>query len=369
MKYRGEADYRHGSAANLGILLVNLGTPDAPTPVASRRYLAEFLWDPRVVETPRLLWWLILHVIILRVRPGRSAKLYQKIWQAEGSPLLVISQKQREALERRMKPQFKGKVHVVLAMRYGNPSIAAGLKQLQRVGIRRLLVFPLYPQYSATTTASTFDAVTEVLRRWRWLPEVRFINGYCDDTAYINAIVTRIKHHWATQGRGKLLLFSYHGLPKRYHLQGDPYHCECHKTARMAAEALNLEANQWQVCFQSRFGREEWLKPYTDHLLKKLPEAGITSVDVMCPGFAADCLETLEEIAGQNRELFLRSGGKRFSYIPATNDSSEHIDALTKLILRHMQGWPEISPESDYGKVEQASEQSRKRALALGAKQ
>ncbi len=369
MKYRGEAYYRHGSAAQSGVLLVNLGTPDAPTPVALRRYLAEFLWDPRVVETPRLLWWFILNVIILRVRPARSAKLYQKVWQTEGSPLLVISQRQRDALDRYMKRRFKDKVNVVLAMRYGNPSIAAGLKQLQKAGTRRLLVVPLYPQYSATTTASTFDAVTDVLKRWRWLPEVRFINGYCDDAAYINALVAKIIHHWATHGRGKLLLFSYHGLPKRYHLQGDPYHCECHKTARMAAEALNLEANQWRVCFQSRFGREEWLKPYTDQLLKKLPEKGIETVDVVCPGFAADCLETLEEIAGQNRELFLRSGGKRFSYITAMNDSPEHIDALNKLILRHMQGWPEISPELDYDKVEQALEKSRQCALALGAKQ
>lgn len=369
MKYLGEAEYRHGSTAPMGILLVNLGTPDAPTAVALRRYLAEFLWDPRVVEMPRSLWWIVLHAIILRVRPARSARLYQKVWQAEGSPLLVISQKQCDALERRMKQQFENKVNIVLAMRYGNPSISAGMRELQKAGVRRLLVVPLYPQYSATTTASTFDAVVDVLKRWRWLPEVRFINGYCDDAAYINALVTRIKHHWTMQERAKILLFSYHGLPERYHLQGDPYHCQCHKTARLVAEALVLEDNQWRVSFQSRFGREEWLKPYTDGLLKKLPEEDLKSVDVVCPGFAADCLETLEEIAGQNQQLFLRAGGERFSYISALNDMPEHIDALSKLILRHMQGWPEASSEWDQARIDEAGAKSRHRALALGAKQ
>ncbi len=367
MEYQGEVDYRHGSASSTGILLVNLGTPDAPTPAAVRRYLAEFLWDPRVVEIPRLLWWILLHTFVLRVRPSRSAKLYQKVWQAQGSPLMVISQRQRDRLVHRIKQQLGDGVNVVLAMRYGNPSIVAGLKQLQQQAVRRLLVAPLYPQYSATTTASTFDAVAEVLKRWRWIPEVRFINGYHDDAAYIAAIATSIQRHWSTHGQGKLLLFSYHGLPKRCHLQGDPYFCECHKTARLVAASLALDENQWRVSFQSRFGSEEWLKPYTDHLLKKLPQENIRSVDVVCPGFAADCLETLEEIAGQNREFFLQAGGEAFNYIPALNDLPEHIEALTALILRHLCGWDGVGSEQDKNKMNKALIQSKQRALALGA--
>jgi ferrochelatase len=367
MKYKGLSDYSHGSKECLGILLVNLGTPDAPTRPALRRYLAEFLWDPRVVEMPRALWWPILNLIILNFRPAKSAKLYREVWTSGGSPLLVISKQQRDAIARRMQERFQGRVEVALTMRYGNPSIASGLEQLQAAGARRLLILPLYPQYSAPTTASTFDAVADVLKTWRWLPEVRFVNDYCDDSAYIDSMVTRIRQFWESHDRAELLLFSYHGLPRRYLELGDPYHCQCHKTARLIAETLGLNEDQWRTSFQSRFGREEWLKPYTDETLRRLAQEGLQSVDVFCPGFSADCLETLEEIAMQNRDLFLESGGKRFNYIPALNDMPEHIEALTSLILRHAAGWPEVSSQWDQERVEETRAASRKYAIACGA--
>ena len=369
MKYLGESNFEHGSKEQIGVLLTNLGTPDAPTPKALRRYLAEFLWDPRVVETPRWIWWLILHVIILNIRPAKSAKVYRKIWRDTGSPLLTISHSQREALAKTLKIQANGGVEVVLAMRYGSPSIQSGLKALRDMGARRLLIVPLYPQYCAATTASTVDAFTEILKTWRWIPEIRFINGYCDDAGYINTAAKRINDHWAAHGRGDLLLFSYHGIPKRYFLAGDPYHCQCHKTARLVAQALGLNDNEWQLSFQSRFGREEWLKPYTDHVLEQLPSQHVKAVDMFCPGFAADCLETLEENNMQNRDLFLKAGGEKFNYIPALNDMPEHIDALTQLIMRHLQGWPEVRPDYDQAQVEQALAESKRRALAMGAKQ
>lgn len=344
MKYKGLSEYSHGSEQRLGVLLVNLGTPDTPTPAALRRYLGEFLWDPRVVEMPRALWWPILNLIILNVRPSKSAKLYRRIWTPEGSPLLVISKRQHSAIAKRLQERVPGPVVTALAMRYGNPSIASGLQHLQAAGARRLLVLPLYPQYSATTTGSTFDAVSDVLKTWRWLPELRFVNDYCDNSGYLDSITAHLKQFWQTKGRGKLLLFSYHGLPRRYLELGDPYFCQCHKTARLVAEALDLNEDQWRVSFQSRFGREEWLQPYTDETLKRLAQEGCRSLDVFCPGFSADCLETLEEIAMQNREVFLQAGGENFSYIPALNDIPEHIEALTELILRHSAGWPEMSP-------------------------
>ncbi len=366
--YIGESAYRHGAEARAGVLLVNLGTPDAPTPRAVRRYLAEFLWDPRVIEWPRPLWWLILHGVILRIRPARSAKLYGKVWTEQGSPLLVISRRQAHALQQELNQRFSGPVEVALAMRYGNPSIARGLNELRRQGVRRLLVLPLYPQYSATTTGSTFDALARELRTWRWLPELRFVSHYADDTGYIDATATRIRQYWESHGRGEHLLFSFHGIPKRYLLSGDPYHCECHQTARLLAQALNLSDGEWQVCFQSRFGQEEWLQPYTDEVLSKLPGRGVRSVDIHCPGFAADCLETLEEIAGQSREPFIAAGGERLSYIPALNDMPEHMRALSDIVMRHTQGWPEVSADWNQAEVAQASEDARRRAEAMSAR-
>lgn len=365
--YRGERDYAHDSAPCLGVLVTNLGTPDAPTPSALRRYLGEFLADPRVVEFPRALWWLILHGIILRVRPRRAAHAYQSIWTEAGSPLLAHAREQTAALQAALSARLPGPVHVALAMRYGQPAIAEGLDALRRAGARRVLMLPLYPQYSASTTASTFDAVADELKTWRWIPELRMVTHYHDEPAYITALAESIRRYRAQHGTGNKLLFSFHGLPKRYLLEGDPYHCQCHKTARLVASALDLDTDEWQVVFQSRFGREEWLKPYADHTLRSLGEAGLSRVDVVCPGFSADCLETLEEMAVQNRTLFLDAGGQDYHYIPALNAEPDHIAMLAGLVERHVQGWPEAEPGYDSEAVVRAQHDSQQRARALGA--
>jgi ferrochelatase len=366
-RYLGESDYRHGAAESLGVLLVNLGTPEAATPDALRKYLGEFLWDPRVVEGPRWLWWLILHGLVLRLRPKRSAAAYRKVWREDGSPLMVFSVRQAAALQTSLNAELPGSVQVQLVMRYGHPSVASGLEALRRKGARRLLVLPLYPQYSATTTASVFDAVTEVLRRTRWIPEVRFINQYMDELDYIRAVADSIREAWESHGRGDRLMFSFHGIPKRNLLAGDPYHCQCQRTARRVAEALGLNKDQWVVAFQSRFGRAEWLKPYADKTLVELAKKGVKQIDVACPGFSADCLETLEEVAQQNREIFLAAGGTELSYINALNDRPDHIRMLTKLVKRHTQGWPEASAEWNAHQIAERGQQSRARALAMGA--
>jgi ferrochelatase len=367
MRYIGDSDYAHGSPEGLGVLLTNLGTPDAPTRAALRRYLKEFLWDPRVVEVPRPIWWLILNGIILNIRPARSAEAYATVWTDEGSPLLAIARRQTEAFRKALESRASGPVQVALAMRYGNPSIESGLEELRRGGARRILILPLYPQYSGATTGSTFDAVADVLKRWRWVPELRFVNHYHDDPGYIAAMAERIRTHWAQHGRGERLLFSFHGVPKRYLLAGDPYHCQCHKTARLIAESLQLPDSAWELAFQSRFGREEWLRPYTDERVKALGAEGRKRIDVCCPGFSADCLETLEEIAVQNHEFFVEAGGEHLEYIPALNDQPAHIQALADLAVRHMAGWPELSTHWDQEAVNQARSRSRERALAMGA--
>jgi len=322
-----------------GVLLSNLGTPAAPTAGALRRFLREFLWDPRVVEWPRPLWWLLLGGVILPLRPRRSARLYRRIWTAEGSPLLVHSRRQAAAFEEAMRGRAEGALAVELGMRYGVPSIHDALVALRRRGCQRILLLPLYPQYCAATSGSTFDAVAETLKQWRWVPELRTVNHYHDDLGYIGALAASVRECWQREGPPDKLLISFHGLPLRYFLAGDPYPCQCRKTARLLAEALELPGDRWQVSFQSRFGREEWLKPSTDQTLKELAGAGTGRVDVICPGFAADCLETLEEIAITNREIFYRAGGQRFRYIPALNDRPEHIQALAALAERHLQGW------------------------------
>ena len=358
--------FTHDQPACTGGLLTNLGTPDAPTAAALRRYLAEFLWDSRVVEIPRLPWWLILHGIILRLRPARSARKYELIWTPEGSPLLAISRRQAAAVAAALADRHPGPIRVALGMRYGHPSLAAALAELRAAGAQRLLVLPLYPQYSATTVASTFDAVTAELRTWRWLPELRVITHYHDDPGYLDALAASIRTARAERP-GERLLFSFHGLPKRNLLAGDPYHCQCLKTARRVAERLELQAEQWAVAFQSRFGRAEWLQPYTDALLAEWAKAGVKSVDVICPGFAADCLETLEEIAIENRQAFLDAGGERYRYIPALNDAPAHIDALADLIDRHAAGWPELDAARDANAVAAERANRRARALAKGA--
>ncbi len=358
-RYNAYDDFKHDDADRVGVLITNLGTPASPATGDVRRFLAEFLSDPRVVEVPRPLWWLILHGVILRIRPARSARAYREVWGEEGSPLMVNSKRQRDALRARLANQHAS-IQVALGMRYGEPSIASALGELRAAGSRRILVLPLYPQYSATTTASTFDAVAKVFERWRWIPELRFVNHYHDHPRYIEALAERVHERWENEGRAARLLFSFHGIPLRYFQSGDPYYCQCQKTARLTAERLGLEEHEWYVSFQSRVGREEWLKPYTDVTLERWGREGVESVQAICPGFAADCLETLEEIDQEYRELFLTSGGKRFSYIPALNDQATHLDALAEVIMRDIAGWlTDGEPET--------GEHRRARAVAMGA--
>ncbi len=341
IRYLGQPELNPERPVCLGILLINLGTPEAPTPKAVRRYLAEFLSDPRVVELPHPLWWLILHGFVLRTRPHRSAEAYGKIWTAQGSPLLVIARKQAVALQEALDQRLAGPVNVVLAMRYGNPSIAAGLEQLRLANARQLLILPLYPQYSATTTGSAFDAVVDILKTWRWWPEIRTVLDYHDDEGYLHALVSQIQAAWTVHGQPQRLLFSFHGLPREAVLAGDPYFYQCQKTAALVAQRLGLEADSWQIAFQSRFGPREWLSPYTEQVLLDWGKARVASVNVVCPGFSADCLETLEEIGIRARHLFINAGGGRFDYIPALNDSPAHIEALAGLAMKHIQGWPQ----------------------------
>ena len=333
--YIGNRDFKHDSEACTGVLVTNLGTPDAPTASALRRYLGEFLADPRVVEVPRFIWWFVLHGFILRTRPKRSAAAYRKIWTESGSPLLDISKKQAAAIQKYLDDHSTKKFHVELAMRYGNPSIHSGLKKLQQANAKIIIILPLYPQYSATTTASTFDTVADVLKTWRNIPELHLVKHYHDSPDYIDALTESITEHWQQTKRAEKLLFSFHGIPQACFEAGDPYYCECHKTARLVAEKLNLDEEEWILTFQSRFGPKEWLKPYTDMTLKELANSGIKNVDIVCPGFPADCLETLEEINMRYRETFLTDGGDNFTYIPALNDRPAHINALTNIILNH----------------------------------
>jgi ferrochelatase len=359
--YTGTAEYRHDQDDSTGILLVNLGTTEAPTPAAVRRYLAEFLWDPRVIEISRPLWWLILHGVILRLRPSKVAHAYQSVWTEQGSPLLALSRSLTETLQKNIVTSEKHRIEVELGMRYGQPSIEKALSTLRERGMRRLLVMPMYPQYSATTTASVFDEVVRVLQGWRWVPELRMIQNYHDHPLYIKGLADSVRAHWESHGQAEKLLMSFHGIPRRYFLSGDPYFCECHKTARLLAEELELDESQWQLTFQSRVGREEWLKPYTDKTMEALGREKLSSVDVICPGFSIDCLETLEEINMQNREIFESAGGGRFSYIPALNDSAAHADLFMSLADTHMQGW-----ENTTASLEQR-QATQRRAQAMGA--
>ena len=328
-----EHNIDHGQEPAVGILLTNLGTPDAPTTAAVRTYLKEFLWDPRVVEQPRWLWWLILNGIILNTRPARSAALYAKVWSDEGSPLLATGKRQREKLEAALREHIEQPLHVELAMRYGNPSIRSGLEALRDKNCTSIVVLPLYPQYSATTSGSTFDAVAEALKTWRRVPQLQFIDAYHDFPAYIEALAESVRNHWQEHGQAERLLLSYHGIPESYFNNGDPYPCHCRKTTRLLREALGVDETKLQMSFQSRFGKEPWVKPYTDETLERWGKEGVESVDVICPGFPADCLETIEEIGMENRDIFLEAGGKTYRYIPALNDSDTHIRALTDIVL------------------------------------
>ena len=355
-------DWSHARASRVGILLVNLGTPEAPTAAATRRYLAQFLSDPRVVEIPRAIWWPLLHGIILRVRPAKSAAKYASVWMPEGSPLAVHTARQATRLLGSLGEQA-GPVVVRWAMRYGRPAIADELDALCAAGCDRVLVFPLYPQYCAATTASVMDDVAAWIRRTRRLPELRVVNHYHDDPAYVDALARQVRAHWMREGRddAEVLVMSFHGMPARTLALGDPYHCECLKTGRLLAEALGLREGQWQVTFQSRFGRAKWLEPYTEPTLRALAQAGTRRVAVICPGFASDCLETLEEIAIEGRQAFLDAGGQSFHYLPCLNDSEDGIRVLSQVARRHLSGW-RLAPE-DVATLEMR----QLRAKALGA--
>ena len=361
--FQSEPPFRHGQAACAGVLYCNLGTPEEPTAASVRRYLAEFLSDPRVVEIPRLIWWPLLHGVILPLRSGKSAAKYATIWTPEGSPLKLWTEKQAKLLGGWL-GEHGHKVKVRYAMRYGNPSIASQLDALQAEGANRILVLPAYPQYSATTTASIVDAVTAWSSRKRNLPELRFVSRYHDDRGYVQALARRIERHWKEHGRADHLLMSFHGVPERTLHLGDPYHCECQKTARLLAEHLGLEQGRYSVTFQSRFGKAKWLEPYTEPSLRALAQRGLARVDVVCPGFTGDCLETLEEIAQEGRDAFLASGGKEFHYIPCLNDDAAWIAALGELAQRHLAGWPTRDTPD-----EPALAASRVAAVAMGAKQ
>ncbi|HEY9238416.1 MAG TPA: ferrochelatase [Burkholderiaceae bacterium] len=361
MSFAPEPDHRHGEAPRTAVLLCNLGTPDAPTPAAVRRYLAEFLSDRRVVEIPRLLWLAILHGVILRTRPARSARKYASIWTPEGSPLKVWTEKQTKLL-RGYLGERGHTVTVHYAMRYGGPSIASVLDELKAKGATRVLVLPLYPQYSGTTTASVSDAVYAWAQQVRTVPELRFVARYHDDAGYIGALARRVEDHWMAHGRPDKLLLSFHGVPRRTLTLGDPYHCECLKTARLLGERLRLGKDDMVVTFQSRLGRAEWLQPYTEPTLIALAKRGVRRVDVLCPGFTSDCLETLEEIDQEGRAAFLAAGGAEFHYLPCLNDQHEWIAALAAVAIRHMQGWPTTTAEDPA-----ALAQQRQRALDAGA--
>lgn len=331
----------HREAPRAAVLLINVGTPDAPETGAVRRYLKEFLWDPRMVEISRPLWWMILHGVIVPFRAPRSAKAYGRIWTEQGSPLLVNTRALAGALRAQL-GRTSPRVRVWWAMRYGLPSIEQVLATMDADNIQRLLVLPLYPQYSATTTASAFDRVAAVLGRMRWLPELRFVTHYHRETAWLDTVANSIRDFQAARGKPDRLVFSFHGLPKRNLLLGDPYYCQCHASARSIAEKLELEPGRWTLSFQSRIGRAEWLKPYTTDVMKKLGKAGAGKVQVVCPGFAADCLETLDEIANENRERFVKAGGGELQYIPALNASEAHAKMLAELCRKQGAGWPEF---------------------------
>lgn len=365
--YLTEPVYTHGEIAKTGVLLINLGTPDAPTKQAVKPYLKEFLSDPRVVEIPRAIWWLILNGVILNTRPKKSAQKYASIWTSEGSPLRFHTEKQAKLLKGWLGERIKSPFVMEYAMRYGNPSVASALDRLSEQGCDRILALPMYPQYAASSTATAFDAVYRILLAKRNQPALRTVRHYHDDSGYIAALATNVREYWMHNGRPEILVMSFHGVPRYTLDKGDPYHCECQKTARLLAEALGLSKEQYRVTFQSRFGRAEWIKPYTAATLEELGRAHTKRVDVVCPGFVADCLETLQEIAMEVKQEFLTAGGGEFHYIPALNERPEWIAALGELALANLSGW--VSPQWNVAQMQAQAENSRKLANALGALQ
>ncbi|MGH8226558.1 MAG: ferrochelatase [Steroidobacteraceae bacterium] len=342
MRYVSSPDFRHDGAERIGVLLANSGTPSSLAVREVRRFLAAFLSDPRIIELPQALWLPLLHGVILRTRPRRSARKYAKIWTAEGSPLAAISAQLRSSLTGTLAERVLAPFSLELGMLYSKPTIADALERLRALGAQRILVVPLFPQYSGASTGSVYDGVSAELRRWRWLPELRFVAEYHDYPGYIDALRASVERHWQEHGRTRHLLVSFHGVPERYFHQGDPYFCKCQKTARLLADELMLKEHEWSVSFQSRVGPVKWLQPYTSEVLSGFPARGIDRVTVVCPGFAIDCLETLEEIDIENRRLFLEAGGREFQYVPALNARPEHANFLADLIAQHCQGWTHV---------------------------
>ncbi len=354
--YKNEPKYKHGDVPKIGILLANLGTPDAPDAKSLRKYLGQFLMDRRVVEIPRFIWCWILHFIILVFRPRASAKKYKQIWTRSGSPLLVNAKKQKKMLQQNIKSSKLQPILVELGMSYGNPSMASAFKKLRDNNCTKILFFPLYPQYAASSSASAMDSLWRILLRTRNVPEIRTIRHYHDHPAYINALKHSVLNFWAKNGRPSKLVMSFHGVPKKSLMQGDPYHCECHKTGRLLAEALKLNDNQYKVCFQSRFGKAEWLKPYFSDVIADLGKINEKNVHVICPGFSSDCLETLEEINMEGKEIFMENGGKSYNYIPCLNDAPEWINAMQEIADSYLHGW--LDPKWTEKKQRNASQKT-----------
>jgi len=358
-----EPAYRHGSIDKVGVLLINLGTPDSANAKSLRAYLKQFLSEPRIVEFPRWLWWLILNGIILNIRPGKSAKKYAQIWTLEGSPLKIHTERQVALVTELLEKQINPVPVIEYAMIIGNPSIAEKLQQMKKLGCSRILILSLFPQYAASSAGCVLDSIFTELRKMRNIPDIRTVRHYHDDPGYIAALAQNICDYWKKQGRPDKLVISFHGVPRKTLEKGDPYHCECQKTGRLLAEALELTNDQYQVCFQSRFGFSQWLNPYTSEVLRELGKQKTGRVDVVCPGFVSDCLETLEEIAMEGKTIFTEAGGGEFHYIPSLNEHPEWIKAIGDIIQTHLAGWVTQPPS------EEAAKQSRERALALGAKE
>ncbi len=343
MIYQCTQKYESTNKAKIGVLITNLGTPDLPEKKSLKIYLKEFLSDTRVVEPPpaRFIWKAILNLIILNTRPKKSAEAYKSVWGkfGKGSPLLDISNKQTQLIDQNLNDKEASLFQVELGMRYGNPSISSALKKLEKKGCEKIIVLPLYPQYASATTGSTFDAVTDEIKTWRRVPELRFIDHYHEEDDYISALANSVKNFQKKHAKPDLLIMSYHGIPRRYFDNGDNYPCHCCKTSFLLSKKLGVDSSNYKMTFQSRFGKEEWIEEYTDETLKKLPKKGIKNVQIICPGFSADCLETIEEIEEENREYFMDSGGERYQYIPALNDSNDHINFICKLIRKKTKDW------------------------------
>ncbi len=337
--YRAVAQATASNPSRIGVLAANLGTPDSPSYFAVQRYLRDFLGDRRVIDTSRLIWLPLLYGVVLPFRPLRTVRKYRKIWMHDGSPLAVYSNRLTNKIGERLQRALGDRVRVALGMTYGNPSIASAIRSLAEENVKRLLVLPLYPQYCSSTTGSVFDRTSRVLRRWRWLPETRFVNDYHDDAGYIDALAARIERHWTEVGERSYLLFSYHGIPASYVREGDPYQAQAETTTRLVVSRLRLAAEEWSHCYQSRFGSVVWLQPYTEDTLTALAKRGLRKLTIVSPSFAVDCLETLEEVAIEYRDKFLELGGERLALVPALNDDDRHADVLAAVVQKQLLGW------------------------------